>query len=268
LPIVIASTGPEPSALVDVVVAHDELDAVAQQVRDAPLAAVALALLLRSRDGRTLEEALVAESTTYSMLQAGPEFARWRQNRRASVADGGGQVLVARDGDVLHVTLDRPSRHNAYSAVMRDGLVAALRVAAADPGLRVVLSARGPSFSSGGDLDEFGSFPDPTSAHVIRLTRSAARLLARIGGRAEARVHGACLGAGVELPAFCGRVVAHPGAVFGLPELGLGLVPGAGGTASLPTRIGRHRTAWLALTGARIGADTARAWGLVDAVEV
>ena len=61
-------------------------------------------------------------------------------------------------------------------------------------------------------------------------------------------------------------MVAHEDARFWLPELSMGLVPGAGGTVSLPRRIGRQRTAWLALTGEPIDAETARAWGLVDQI--
>jgi enoyl-CoA hydratase/carnithine racemase len=130
-----------------------------------------------------------------------------------------------------------------------------------------VLRGLGPSFCAGGDLDEFGSFDDPAGAHIVRLTRSPARLLAALGPRVTARVHGACYGSGVELPAFAGRVVADPGSTFALPEVRLGLVPGAGGTVSLPRRIGRHRTALLGLSTAPIDAPTALAWGLVDAVE-
>ena len=128
-------------------------------------------------------------------------------------------------------------------------------------------SGRGPSFCSGGDLDEFGRFPDPVTAHAIRTTRSPARGVAGIAAKLEVRVHGACMGAGVELPAFAHRVVAAPDARFALPELSLGLVPGAGGTVSLPRRIGRHATARLALLGGSIGAEEALAIGLVDAIE-
>ncbi|MEN8161352.1 MAG: enoyl-CoA hydratase/isomerase family protein, partial [Myxococcota bacterium] len=163
--------------------------------------------------------------------------------------------------------LDRPERRNAFSAEMRDALCEALALVIQDASLRrVVLTGEGPSFSSGGDLDEFGTHPDPATAHAIRATRNAALLLSRCADRVEARVHGACVGAGVELPAFCRRVVADPGAFFQLPEVGMGLVPGAGGTVSLPRRIGRQRTAWLALTGQRLAVETARAWGLVDDV--
>ena len=66
------------------------------------------------------------------------------------------------------------------------------------------------------------------------------------------------------MAAFAHRVVADPTTRIALPEVGLGLMPGAGGTVSLPRRIGRHRTMWLALTGATIGAEVALAWGLVD----
>jgi enoyl-CoA hydratase/carnithine racemase len=80
-------------------------------------------------------------------------------------------------------------------------------------------------------------------------------------------LHGACVGSGIELPAFAATVLAEPSTVVSLPEVSLGLIPGAGGTVSLPRRIGRHRTARLALTGDRIDAATALEWGLVDAIE-
>jgi enoyl-CoA hydratase/carnithine racemase len=77
-------------------------------------------------------------------------------------------------------------------------------------------------------------------------------------------VHGSCIGAGMELPAFAHHVEADPGAAFSLPEVAMGLIPGAGGTVSITRRIGRQRTAWLALTRQPIDAPTALRWGLVD----
>ena len=163
--------------------------------------------------------------------------------------------------------LDRPEVRNAVDARLRDDLCEALTVAVLDSAVTEVhLRGSGPSFSAGGDLDEFGSLPDPATAHLVRLTRSPARLLAALASRTTAHLHGACLGSGIELPAFAGLVIAHPDTVVGLPELGLGLVPGAGGTVSLPARIGRHRTALLALIGRPVDALTARAWGLVDEI--
>jgi enoyl-CoA hydratase/carnithine racemase len=90
--------------------------------------------------------------------------------------------------------------------------------------------------------------------------------MSSVAERVRVEVHGACVGAGIELPAFAARVVAHPAAFFQLPEIGMGLIPGAGGTVSLPRRIGRQRTAWLALTGSRLDAPTALAWNLIDEV--
>ena len=80
-------------------------------------------------------------------------------------------------------------------------------------------------------------------------------------------VHGTCVGAGVELPAFAARVVADPETTFRLPEVGMGLIPGAGGTVSITRRIGRQQTACLALLGEAIDATEALALGLVDEID-
>jgi len=249
----------------------DELEAVRAAIETAPLAAAALAQLLRGAETRSIEAGLVAESFAYSTLLAGPEFGAWRAQRAGPKAVDPietAPLRVERDGDVLHLRLARPEKRNAYSAALRDALVEALALAAADDSVaRIVLSGEGPAFCAGGDLDEFGTAPDPATAHAIRTARSAARAIASLADRVEARVHGACVGAGVELPAFASHVIATADAWFALPELAMGLVPGAGGTVSLPRRIGRQRTAWLAYTGARLDAKTALAWGLVDAIE-
>jgi enoyl-CoA hydratase/carnithine racemase len=151
---------------------------------------------------------------------------------------------------------------------MREALLDGLAVSAADPTITTVeLRGEGPSFCSGGDLDEFGTFASPEAAHELRLERSVARALAAQADRVVAHVHGACAGSGVELPAFAAHVVAAADTTFALPELALGLIPGAGGTVSLTRRIGRHRTALLALTGRPIDATTALAWGLVDELD-
>jgi enoyl-CoA hydratase/carnithine racemase len=80
-------------------------------------------------------------------------------------------------------------------------------------------------------------------------------------------VHGQVLGSGLEMAAFCGSVKAHRDSVFGLPEMSLGLIPGAGGTVSVTRSIGRWRTAYLVLSGRTIDARTALDWALIDAIE-
>jgi enoyl-CoA hydratase/carnithine racemase len=80
-------------------------------------------------------------------------------------------------------------------------------------------------------------------------------------------VQGACVGAGLEMAAFAARLIATPEAWFQLPELAMGLIPGAGGCVSVPRRIGRQRAALMFLSGRRINAATALRWGLIDAIE-
>jgi enoyl-CoA hydratase/carnithine racemase len=257
--------------LCDVVVAAGDpaLGAMEENLERFPLAGAALALLLRGQPGRSVDEGLVAESAVYSVLQSGPEFAAWRAHHPVRhEPDDGTRVRLKREGPRLILTLTRPERLNALDARMRDELVEGLAVAASDPGITVVeLRGEGPAFCAGGDLDEFGSRSDPASAHVLRLQRSIGRELSHLGARTTAYVHGACVGSGIELAAFADRVVAAPDTRIALPEIGLGLVPGAGGTVSLTRRIGRLRTAWLAFSGSTIDASTAHAWGLVDDLE-
>jgi enoyl-CoA hydratase/carnithine racemase len=82
----------------------------------------------------------------------------------------------------------------------------------------------------------------------------------------EVHVHGPCVGAGVEIPAFAGRVIAAAGTTFTLPEVAMGLIPGAGGTVSIPRRVGRWRALYLAMTGRALDARTALSWGLIDRI--
>jgi hypothetical protein len=234
-----------------------------------PVAATALALLLRGSEQRSLAEGLITESATYSLLQAGPEFTSWRAQTRRPLRgdDGRPAVRIERTGDRLDLVLDRPAVRNALNRAMRDGLLEGLALARADRSITdVVISGDGPVFCSGGDLDEFGTFDDPASAHVARLMGSIGRAMVEVGPPVRAVVHGPCAGSGVELPAFAHRVTARPDYSAALPEITLGLVPGAGGTVSVTRRIGRHRTALLGLSGARIDATTALGWGLIDEI--
>ncbi|MCU1503699.1 MAG: hypothetical protein JWM12_3053 [Ilumatobacteraceae bacterium] len=255
----------------DVVVHRDDpsIEVLLERIAATPIAAVSFAVLLRGNEHLPVELGLAAESAVYSTLQAGPEFAAWRAatpRRPPSPADGPA-VRVERDGSTLSITLDRPKRHNAYDAAMRDGFVEALQAGLDADVSRIVVRGAGPSFSSGGDLDEFGTRPDPATAHLVRLTRSAGRLMHRLAAKVEVELHGWCIGAGIELPAFATTVRAAASTSIMLPEVRFGLVPGAGGTVSLPWRIGRQRTAWMGLTGATLDAATALDWGLVDIVD-
>ncbi len=261
----------EGTAVTGAVAVADPLAAardLAARVEASPQASVALAWLLRAGVQLPVPAAVAAESSVYSTLQTGPVFRDWLTARGAPRDPGpSGRTRVRRVGDELRITLARPGRRNAVDAAMRDSLRDALEIARWDPTLRVTLDGEGPGYSAGGDLDEFGSAPDPATAHLLRVATSVGLLVHELRDRVTVRVHGDCIGAGIEVPAFAGRIVAAPGTRFRLPEVAMGLVPGAGGTVSIPRRVGRSRAAWLALTGEPIDAGTALRWGLIDAIE-
>lgn len=241
-------------------------------IRRHPMAAAALVQLLRLTDGMPMDEALTVESLTYTALQSGPEFRQWLDTRDKPQPkpqdEPGPAVVMQRQGNALQLELNRPANRNAMSVEMRDALVEALQLVLADDSIQQVqISGRGKCFSTGGDLTEFGTLPDPATAHFVRALAVPGRYLARCADRVSVRLHGACVGSGIEFPAFAGRVTASADAWFQLPELRFGLIPGAGGCISMARRMGRQRTAWLALSGERLSAPQALAWGLVDAVE-
>lgn len=246
---------------------QEQLSRLETNIRANPKAATAFALLLRQGQGNPIAR-LLAESATYSMLQAGSEFRSWRERTPVrpigDMADA--RIRTVRNGDNFLITLTRPRRHNAYDSRMRDALDAALTEAEALQPDRIILSGEGPSFCSGGDLDEFGTAPDPVESHLVRIAANPTPRLLKLSHKLHAHVHGNCVGSGAEIAAFAHRVVADPLTHFSLPEIGMGLIPGAGGTVSITDRIGRHRTAFLALSGQQIPAAVALEWGLVDEI--
>ena len=264
--------------------ATGDLDDITETVIASPQASVSLVQLLRATETLNVRDALMAESWVYSMLQGGHVFQNWLRtqkpqqetaqqketaspptNQPAVLTDDNPAVLADESNDSLFLTLNRPERRNAFSAEMRDCLVEALRATKASPPPGgIVLSGAGEAFCSGGDLNEFGTTPDSATAHIVRSLRSAAWEMHQLRDHIRVNLHGACVGAGIELPAFTNNITSTPDAFFWLPEVRLGLVPGAGGTVSLPRRIGRHRTTWLALTNRRLDPSTAHDWGLID----
>jgi hypothetical protein len=277
VPVIVVGLGAVPAGAsfdlpFDVVVDETTAGCICATALASPIAATSLAVLLRGSEHRSVEEGLAAESAVYSVLQSGPEFTRWRATQQSGSGAGdiaGTQpVVLTREGAVLRIELDRPERHNAFNRAMRDCLSEALALARLDQSIeRIEWSGRGPSFCSGGDLTEFGTFPDAATAHRTRLTRSTSRLAHNVADRLHVRLHGACIGAGIELPAFACNLVASRDVAISLPEVAFGLIPGAGGTVSLPYRIGRLLTGRLALSGEAISAETALAWGLIDQIE-
>jgi len=238
-----------------------------QGLRANPQASVVAAQTLRLGTRLSLGDALLAESLAYATLQAGAEHAGWLagRGRRTRRDLDQPRIDVSDDGDSVRVTLNRPRLLNLFDVAMRDQLVDVLKALVAGAGDRpVVITGAGGNFCAGGDPAEFGTVKDPATAHLIRSRANAAPWVAAVAGRTTARIDGACVGAGIELAAFCATVTATERARFRLPELSMGLIPGAGGTVSIPARIGRQRTLEWLLTDAEIDAPEARRWGLID----
>lgn len=254
-----------------VVVADTSLAAtrLTQHIAAVPVAARIGMELLRDGEGLDRERRLRLESLAYSALQGGAEFRRWLAARPAPpcVAEPAEPVRYEREGDRVTLRLADPASRNAYSAAMRDGLISYLDTCLLDPTRpHVHLAGEGDSFCTGGALEEFGLAGDPAAAHLLRMETSAVVRLWALGKRTSAFVHGPVIGSGLEIAAAAHHVKASASSWFQLPELKMGLLPGAGGTVTVTDRIGRHRTAWLMLSGQRIRASQALHWGLIDAI--
>jgi enoyl-CoA hydratase/carnithine racemase len=183
------------------------------------------------------------------------------------VAFRGRRVRLLIDGSYREIWLTRPAARNALDAAMRDELRQVLVALVDDVRVTgVAVFGEGSDFCAGGDLSEFGSRPDVATAWQTRLVRSLPGLFAAVAPRLVVGIQGAAVGAGIELAAFARRVIGASNARFRLPETEFGLIPGSGGTVSIPLRIGRRRTFQLAMSGDWMDAQRARECGLIDGV--
>jgi len=242
-------------------------DAILRQVLAAPRAAAVTVQLLRLVLGLTPEEGLAAESFAYGLLQGSEEHRAWLQSRSDTPPRTEGRITQDRSGDCLNITLDHPETGNAIDRAMRDALYDAFTLAGLDPEIRhISLRGAGRTFSLGAELGEFGTTTDPATAHAIRCLTLPARAVASCADKLHVHVQGGCVGAGLELAGWARRLTATRDAWFHLPELSMGILPGAGGCVSLTRRMGRQRTALIILSGKRISAQQALSWGMIDAI--
>ena len=169
-------------------------------------------------------------------------------------------VTVTRDGNVAIVTIDNPPV-NAMSFHVREPLAAALAELRRDPGIAaMVLACAGRTFVAGADITEFGKpMQSPDLGDLIAA-------LEAFGKVTVAAIHGTALGGGLELAMGCAYRVADAKAKVGLPEVKLGILPGAGGTQRLPRLAGPSRALKMIVSGTPIGAKDALQSGIVDAV--
>lgn len=177
-----------------------------------------------------------------------------------------GAINVSVEGGVALLGLNRPDRMNAINNAIREGLPAALADLDADPQVRAIVVHGGAAraFCVGADITEARP---PRTAVGERRGQTGGQHWIDAFDRCRtpliAAVHGYCLGGGAEIALACDIRIATAEAQFGLPETGLGLIPGAGGTQRLPKLIGLARALDLMLTGDRVGAAEAHRIGLV-----
>ena len=182
------------------------------------------------------------------------------------------QIAVARDGGVTTITLNRPAKLNALTAVMSDELIEAFTGAREDPKIRaLVVTGAGRGFCAGQDLTEFeeayraGERPDIRD-HLIRTYHRLIPLVVETPKPVIAAVNGVAAGAGVSLAAACDVRIASDEARFTQAFVKIGLVPDSGGTWLLPRVVGYAKALELSMTGEVIDAATARRIGLVNQV--
>jgi enoyl-CoA hydratase/carnithine racemase len=182
--------------------------------------------------------------------------------------DSYGDVTVRRDGHVAEIVLDRAQAHNALSTAMAASLARACADVGADRDVRaVVVSASGEkAFCVGADLKERNGFSDADLMRQRPVFRAAFGGVMDLPQPTVAAVFGFALGGGSEIALACDLIVADETAVFGLPEVTVGVVPGGGGTQTLVRRVGSARAADLILTGRKVDASEAYDLGIVNRV--
>ena len=174
-------------------------------------------------------------------------------------------IYEKKDG-IAYVTLNRPQLLNIYNIQMRDDLYQVLSAIAGDSEVRVgIFKGKGEkAFCAGADLSEFLTAPSPIEARQVRWERDVWGLFLDIPQPLIAAVHGYVLGSGIEIALCCDIRIASDDAKFGLPEVGLGIIPAAGGTQTLPRTVGRARALEMLLTNRWISAEEAYRIGLVN----
>ena len=169
---------------------------------------------------------------------------------------------------VAYVTLNRPQALNVYNIKMRDELFEVLSGIKDDPEVRVAIfkGAGEKAFCAGADLNEFLTAPSPVIARQVRFGRDVWGLFLSLPQPLIAAVHGYALGSGIEIALCCDIRIASEDARFGLPEIGLGIIPAAGGTQTLSRTIGPARALEMLLTNRWLDSEEAHRIGLVNRV--
>ncbi|MCS6784844.1 MAG: enoyl-CoA hydratase [Candidatus Caldarchaeum sp.] len=180
------------------------------------------------------------------------------------------KLVYTKENGIAAIVLNNPSKYNALELDMRKELKTALEDAAKDPAVRVVvLKGAGGNFSAGADIRAFLEWTPEDALRTWNELGTSMVLSAIIRNMRKpvvAVVEGYCLGGGFELALSCDLVVAAEDAVFGLPEVNLGLIPGGGGTQRVSRIVGEKKAKQLVMLGERFSAAAAEKMGLVNMV--
>ena len=175
-------------------------------------------------------------------------------------------VEVARDGEVAVLRLNRPEKLNAISSEVEHGLHAALVSEAVRTSSAVIVAGEGRAFSAGADISEFEGRSPEDVLRYYRETGGVYEELAALPQPTIAAIHGYCLGGALELALALDFRIADETAVFGFPEVSLGILPSSGGLHRVTRLLGPARAKELFLLAERFGADDARRAGVVTEV--
>ncbi len=167
---------------------------------------------------------------------------------------------------VARIFLNRPQKSNALTAGFLDQFLSALKEIGRDSRLRVVvLGGRGRAFCGGADVNELKALTEANAGNFVLKIHAVCAAIRRLPIPVLAQLHGACIGAGLEIAAACDLRIAAEGTKLAMPEVKLG-IPSVVEAALLPRLMGSGRAAWLVLTGEAIDAKRAYEWGLIEAI--
>ncbi|HZM33751.1 MAG TPA: enoyl-CoA hydratase-related protein [Burkholderiales bacterium] len=173
-------------------------------------------------------------------------------------------VKLTRQGAIAHLLIDRPAKANALDSPLLEALAGALE--AMEAGVRaVVLAGSGKAFCGGADIHELRALDAASAGAFVGRIHRVCESVRRLPVPVVARLHGAVIGAGLEIAAACDLRIAAEGTRFAMPEVRLG-IPSVVEAALLPRLMGSGRAAWLVLTGEAIDARRAYEWGLIEEV--
>ena len=176
-------------------------------------------------------------------------------------------IIFEKASGVAYITLNRPRELNAYNMAMRDEFAQVLYAIKNDPDIGVIiLRGSGKAFCAGADLKEFGTSPSIAIARSVRWERDIWGSFIDVGKPMIAVIDGYCLGSGLEIALLCDFRIASQNAVFGMPEVRLGMIPAAGGTQTLPRLITTSKALELLLTARYIDSKEALEWGLINTI--